>query len=89
MNEIEEYLKQNFEQVEEDTWKSNKKRIGVSTGDDSTLYVYTDKYSTDIWWRENRGFEKTIFNGKPVRTVNDIEKLFDLLNIETYLKWKD
>lgn len=82
---IEKYLKHGFDKVEEDTWKSKKKRLGIGTGDDSTLYIYCDDSSTSIWWQENRGFETTIFEGRSLKYMAELEMLFDLLNIKDFL----
>jgi hypothetical protein len=72
---------------EERILKSKKKWIGGSTGDDSTLYIYLDDRTTNIWWKSNRGEESTIFDGKELKTEKEFEQLFDWLEIKIYLKW--
>ena len=68
-------------------YKSKKKRRGASTGDDATLYISVDGTGTLVWWRENRGFETTIFDGKELKTEEEFEQLFDWLEIKRYLRW--
>ena len=57
---------------EGNTYKSLKKRLGMGTGDDKTLFVHHEVFpnnsgqiivNTHIWWRENRGDEITMFEG--------------------------
>lgn len=84
--DIEKYLEVNFTPCDCYTYKSKKKRIGAGTGDDSTLHIYAGKESTMLWWKENRGYEKTIFEGRGVRSIEELENIFDLLDIKRYLK---
>ncbi len=85
--EIKRHLENKFILEEENLYKSKNKWLGAGTGDDSTLYVYFDEVCTNIWWKENRGFEKTIFDGRAMRSIEEFEKLFDFLDLKIYLKW--
>jgi hypothetical protein len=83
-----DFLLDRFEYNEEkDCYYSKKKWIGLSNGDDRTLYLEVDNRGSLIWWRENRGSEYTIFDGKSLKTEEEFENVFDLLNIKLYLKW--
>lgn len=70
----------------EEEFVSKAKWIGAGTGDDSTLRVCLQR-GTIIYWRQNRGFEQTIFDGKSL-SEEEMEKVFELLEIKIYLKWK-
>lgn len=65
---------------------SKKKWIGAGTGDDSVLRIYTTDTGTIIYWRQNRGFEQTIFDGRQLNQ-EEMEQMFEFLEIKTYLKW--
>ena len=80
-----EYFKFN---KEEQCWVSKKKQLGAGTGDDASLYIYLDENSTHIWWRENRGYERTIFDGKKLETKKEVETLFQWLGINNYKIFK-
>lgn len=82
---LEEYLKGIFTPCDCYTFKSNKKRLGAGTGDDSILYIYADTSSTSIWWREVTGFEKTIFEGRKLKSIQELETVFDLLDLKDIL----
>ena len=71
---------------EAEEFVSKSKWIGAGTGDDATLRVYVSETGTLIYWRQNRGFEQTIFDGRNL-SEEDMEKVFELLEIKTYLKW--
>ena len=76
-----------FYDLENEVYISKKKRTGVSSGDVSHLYIATNKSGTMIWWRENRGFESTIFDGKELKTEEEFNQVFELLGIKEILKW--
>ena len=40
-----------------------------------------------IWWRDNTGFETTIFDGKELKTEEEFNQVFELLGIKEILKW--
>lgn len=71
---------------DEEEFVSKKKWLGAGTGDDSTLRIFNTDTGTIIYWRENRGYETTIFDGKKL-TEEELELLFELLEIKKYLKW--
>ena len=71
----------------EEVFKSKSKWRGLGSGDDKTLYIYADEFCTNIWWRENRGFETTIFDGKELKTEEEFNQIFELLGIKEILKW--
>lgn len=85
--DFDNYLADKFIKEEDCLYKSKKKWIGAGTGDDSTLYVYLDENITHLWWRENRGYENTIFYGRAIKSQEELEQLFDLLELKIYLKW--
>ena len=72
---------------EEEVFKSKSKWRGLGAGDDKTLYIYTDEFCTNIWWKENRGYETTIFDGKELKTEEEFNQVFELLGIKEILKW--
>jgi hypothetical protein len=71
---------------EEGEFISKDKWLGAGTGDDSALHIYISNVGTIIYWRQNRGFEQTIFDGKSL-SEEEMENVFELLEIKTYLKW--
>ncbi len=83
------FLKENFTIDSEDSnlYKSNKKLLGVSSGDDKTLYISINNINNDvyIWWRENSGFEQTIFDGV-IENDKDFMNLIKMLCIKKLLK---
>lgn len=87
MNSIYYYLLDRFTwDKEEEEFISKKKWLGAGTGDDSTLRIYNTETGTIIYWRQNRGFEQTIFDGRNL-SEEEMEKIFELLEIKIYLKW--
>jgi len=78
---LEEYLKDKFTPCDCYTFKSIKK----SLEDDSTLYLYSSPSQTNIWWREVTGFEKTIFEGRKLKSIQELETVFDLLDLKEIL----
>lgn len=70
-----------------DVYVSKQKWIGSGTGDDSLLYMDVSGKTTQIWWKQNRGYETTIFDGRKLTTPEEFESLFDFLELRTYLKW--
>jgi hypothetical protein len=79
------FLRKNFTyDNEEEVFKSKKKRLGAATGDDSSLFIASNKSGTMIWWKDNRGFETTIFDGKKLKTEEEFNQVFELLEIS---KW--
>lgn len=72
---------------EEEVFKSKNKWRGLGSGDDKTLYIYSDEFCTNVWWKENRGFETTIFDGKELKTEEEFNQLFEFLGIKEILKW--
>jgi hypothetical protein len=88
MDESRYYLLDRFYwDKEEEEFFSKKKWIGATTGDDSILRMYTTKTGTIIYWRDNRGQEQTIFDGRAL-SKKEMEQVFELLEINKYLKWK-
>ena len=67
---------------EEETFQSKKKRLGAGSGDDARLVIMSDNISTTIWWKYNNGFEQTIFDGKGLKTEEEFNKVFELLEIK-------
>lgn len=85
--EIFSFLRKNFTYDDEDeVFQSKKRRLGVGTGDDSSLFIASDSSRTLIWWRSNRGEEDTIFDGKELKTEEEFNQVFDLLGIKEILK---
>ena len=83
--DISNYLSKWFEFIpQEEVYKSKKKWRGVGTGDDKNLYIYFDERSTTIWWKDNRGFESTIFEGRKLEKIEEIKTVFDLLDLKIY-----
>ena len=72
---------------ENEVFQSKKRRLGVGTGDDSSLFIASNSSGTTIWWKENRGFETTIFDGKELKTEEEFNQVFELLGIKEILKW--
>jgi len=66
---------------ETEEWISNKTYLGLGTGDDKKLIIYFGDKVTLIYWREKRGYETTIFQGREIEE-SELEKLFNLLGIE-------
>lgn len=88
MEESNYYLLDRFHwNKEEEEFFSKKKWIGAGTGDDSTLRMYATRTGTIIYWRDNRGLEQTIFDGRQL-CQKEMEQVFELLEINKYLKWK-
>lgn len=81
------FLSTNFELTEDGAYKSKKKRRGVSSGDDKNLYIYFTNKSTTIWWKENRGFEETIFDGRKLNT-EELKNVLDYLDLKDVLNGK-
>lgn len=71
----------------EEVFVSHNTRRGLGTGDDSRLYIYVDNETTLIYWRENRGYETTIFNGLHLEEP-EMELVFKFLGINKELKWE-
>lgn len=70
----------------EEEFVSKKKWLGAGTGDDSTLRICIER-GTVIYWRQNCGIEQTLFDGRNL-SEEEMEKIFELLEIKIYLKWK-
>jgi len=86
--EIFSFLRKNFTyDNENEVFQSKKRRLGAGTGDDSSLFIASASSGTLIWWRENRGFESTIFDGKELKTEEEFNQVFELLEIKEILKW--
>lgn len=86
--EIFSFLRKNFTyDNENEVFQSKKRRLSVGTGDDSSLFIASNSSGTTIWWKENRGFETTIFDGKELKTEEEFNQIFELLGIKTLLKW--
>lgn len=83
--ELEEYLKDKFIFCDCYIFKFKKKRLGLSIGDDVILYIYVSLFYIEIWWQENRGFRIIIFEGRKLKLVEELEILFDLLDLKEYL----
>jgi len=71
-----------------EAFKSKKKSLGCSTGDDRSLFIIVDESGTLIYWRSNRGQEDTIFDGKELKTEEDFNRVFELLEVNKILKWE-
>lgn len=67
---------------EEETFQSKKKRLGAGSGYDASLVIMSGNISTTIWWKYNNGFEQTIFDGKGLKTEEEFNKVFELLEIK-------
>lgn len=86
--EIFSFLRKNFTYDSTDeVFQSKKRRMGLGSGDDSSLFISSDSRGTLIWWRSNRGEEDTIFDGKELKTEKEFNQVFELLDIKTLLKW--
>ena len=83
MNKLIQY----FQNVEDTLWKSNRKHLGVSTGDDRNLMVIREPDYTCVYWKANNGLETTIFEGY-VKDEN-LDTLFEWLEIESYGLWRE
>lgn len=70
-----------------DAFKSKKKQLGCSAGDDRNLYMIVGIGGTLIWWRNSRGQEETIFDGRELKTEEEFNQVFELLEINKTLKW--
>jgi hypothetical protein len=71
---------------EAEEFVSKRKWLGAGTGDDATLRIYPSEEGTIIYWRQNRGFEQTIFDGRYL-SEEEMEKVFELLEINKYIRW--
>ena len=86
--EIFSFLRKNFTYDNENqVFQSKKRRLGAGTGDDSSLFIASCGFGTTIWWRDNTGFETTIFDGKELKTEEEFNQVFELLGIKEILKW--
>jgi len=70
---------------ENEVFQSKKRRISAGTVDDSSLFIASDSQGTVIWWRSNLGEEDTIFDGKELKTEEEFNQVFELLNISKWL----
>lgn len=78
-----DFLKENFNYVpRKGIYESKKKTLGLSTGDDKNLMIDLSDRSTLIWWRENRGTEDIIFEGRKLKTEEEFKQVFDFLGLE-------
>lgn len=78
-----EFLLENFNYIpRKGIYESKRKKLGVSNGDDSSLMIDVSDRFTIIWWKENRGAEYTIFDGRRLRTKEEFEQVFDLLGLK-------
>lgn len=83
MEPVLEFLLDNFNYIPRKvTYESKRRTLGASTGDDSHLIIDNAYNSTIIYWRQNRGKEYTIFDGRKLKTKEDFEKVFDLLGLK-------
>lgn len=83
------YLSEWFDFYPEDEiYKSKRKQLGVSAGDDKTLYILIQEGFTIIYWKYNRGGEETIFDGAQIKTPKVMKKVFKLLGINEYKIFK-
>lgn len=86
--EIFTFLRKNFTyDNENEVFQSKKRKLGVGSGDDSSLFIASNGSGTTVWWKENRGFETTIFDGKELKTEEEFNQVFELLEIPKLLKW--
>lgn len=69
-------------------FKSKRKRLGAGNGDDLSLFLSVDSGGTLIWWKENRGSEDVIFDGRELKTEEEFNQVFELLGLKTLLKWE-
>lgn len=67
---------------ENEMHRSKKRRLGLSTGDDAFLFI--DLEVGVIWWRSDSGYERTIFDGAPIKTEKEIKQVFKLLGLNQY-----
>lgn len=81
------FLLDRFHLYEEGIYRSNDTWIVGDLGSDSKLYIAVGN-GTNIWWRANRGLETTIFEGRSLKTEEEFNTVFELLDIKTFLKWK-
>lgn len=78
-----DFLKENFNYVpRKGIYESKNKTLGLSTGDDKNLIIDLSDRSTLIWWRENRGTEDIIFEGRKLRTEEEFKQVFDFLGLK-------
>lgn len=81
--EIFSFLRKSFTyDNENEVFQSKKRRIGVGSGDDSSLFIASNSSGTLIWWRTNRGEEDIIFDGKELKTEEEFNQVFELLGIK-------
>ena len=82
------FLENNFTYNHEtQCFKSKRKQLGGSTGDDRSLFIDNTGRSCLIYWVNNRGQEDTIFDGKELKTEKEFNQVFELLEINKILKW--
>lgn len=88
MNKEYEFLLDRFDyNDEEEGFVSKKTLLGASTGSDKKLILFLDDSTTFMYWRDGRGYETTIFDGIGLEE-EDIELTFNLLGINSMLRWK-
>lgn len=73
--------------IEDEVYSSKKKWLGAGTGDDKTLYVYSCRGTTAMWWKQNRGDENIVFDGREL-TEEEMENMFKLIEADKFLKWE-
>lgn len=84
-------LKEYFEKDHFDTiYYSKKKWLGVSSGDDKKLIIDMNsiRHTMSIYWKDNRGFETTIFEGMVLHKDDELKTLLSWLEIDKFLKWE-
>ena len=87
--EIFGFLRKNFTYDNEDeVFQSKKRRLGASVADDSSLFISSCGFGTTIWWRNKRGQEDTIFDGKELKTEEEFNQIFEFLGIKEILRWE-
>lgn len=83
--EIFSFLRKSFTyDSEEEVFQSKKQKIGAGSGNDSSLFIASSNSGTVIWWKNNIREEGIIFDGKELKTEEEFNKVFQLLDI---LKW--
>lgn len=78
-----------YKDIRDSIYRSRKKWLGVSTGDDKTLIIEQNilRHTMTIYWKDNRGFETTIFEGIILEEDKELRTLLNWLEIDKFLKW--
>jgi hypothetical protein len=74
--------KEDKEFQSKNTWKD------TPLDEEHRLIIYTSQVGTIIYWRDMQGFEQTLFDGRAL-SQDEMENMFELIEINKYLKWKN